>query len=517
MARYPISKVHKNTRPILFSEACFALSANRQTSCTNGSAHDKKIVNREVRDAIRRAKVQYKSKIESQFATGNIREAWQGLKNMASTVDRSKGSKAKISISGVDSAALPNALNAFFARFEAHDFSVEVHDVLRSLHPVPKVEVCREQVVELFQGSNRGVDDAKLFILHTLIKHLENPQAHARLLFADFSSAFNTIQPHILARRLLDEFSLDHQLVSWIIHFLVDRQQRVLVNGTFSELTTTCTGSPQGCVLSPLLFILYTNSCRSSHEGHYLVKFSDDTALLSLLSGPMHTHGDALEEFIVWCDVNFLELNVSKTKEIVFDFRRNSPPCPVCVIHDKEVEIVSAFKYLGTIFDRRLCWDVNTQSVVKKAQQRLFLLRKLSLSVKDKSSLHRVVSTCSKVVGSTQSSLQDLYNRRTLLKVSAILRDDRHALSGELVQLPSGRRYMNTRPLEEVKKNTGADIQFDPNPSPVPGMKILIIRGLPSQIEAAVRLISQKTGLKGLHAVRCGPWQTCLVRVGCLE
>ncbi|XP_025078972.1 uncharacterized protein LOC112555044 [Pomacea canaliculata] len=53
---------------------------------------------------------------------------------------------------------------------------------------------------------------------------------------------------------------------------------------------------------------------------------------------------------------------------------------------------------------------------------------------------------------------------------------------------------VNARPLEEVKKKTGADVHFDPNPSPVPGMKIVIIRGVPSQIEEVVRLIRQMTG-----------------------
>ncbi|XP_025078783.1 uncharacterized protein LOC112554924 isoform X4 [Pomacea canaliculata] len=53
---------------------------------------------------------------------------------------------------------------------------------------------------------------------------------------------------------------------------------------------------------------------------------------------------------------------------------------------------------------------------------------------------------------------------------------------------------VNARPLEEVKKKTGADVHFDPNPSPVPGMKIVIIRGVPSQIEEVVRLIREMTG-----------------------
>lgn len=54
----------------------------------------------------------------------------------------------------------------------------------------------------------------------------------------------------------------------------------------------------------------------------------------------------------------------------------------------------------------------------------------------------------------------------------------------------------NTSFLEEMKQKSGADVKFDTNPSPVPGMKIVSIRGLPSQIEEAVRIISQKTGSK---------------------
>ena len=73
-------------------------------------------------------------------------------------------------------------------------------------------------------------------------------------------------------------------------------------------------GSPQGCVLSPLLYILYTDSCRSSCDGSFLVKFSDETVLLSLLRSAQHDHGVALPAFVDWCKDNFLELNASKLK-----------------------------------------------------------------------------------------------------------------------------------------------------------------------------------------------------------
>lgn len=54
--------------------------------------------------------------------------------------------------------------------------------------------------------TKRNVDDAKLFILHTLYKHLEKLYDHKTAIVADFSSGFNTIQPYLLARRLIDEF-----------------------------------------------------------------------------------------------------------------------------------------------------------------------------------------------------------------------------------------------------------------------------------------------------------------------
>ncbi len=99
--------------------------------------------------------------------------------------------------------------------------------------------------------------------MDTVHKHLEqHPNATARLSFADFSSAFNTLQPHILAEKLSTCFHLDDQLILWIIDFLTNRSQRVLVNNTFSNLTFTSTGYPRAasshlCSLSSILIIIY--------------------------------------------------------------------------------------------------------------------------------------------------------------------------------------------------------------------------------------------------------------------
>ena len=136
------------------------------------------------------------------------------------------------------------------------------------------------------------------------------------------------MQPYILANKLITDFHLSDQLTAWIIDFFSCRSQTVCVNGKLSNVIFTSTGSPQGCVLSPLLYILYTDNCRSSHDDRLLVKFADDGSLISLLTGPENSHGDALKEVVDWCDDSYLELNVQKTKELIVDFRKKECRCP---------------------------------------------------------------------------------------------------------------------------------------------------------------------------------------------
>ena len=96
----------------------------------------------------------------------------------------------------------------------------------------------------------------------------------------------------------------------WVFDFLVGRSQQIRVNNTTSSVKVV--GSPQGCVLSPLLFILYTNDYRSTRPNRYFGKFSDDTALLSLLSNDELGHGPVLNDYVAWCDSTFVCMNARK-------------------------------------------------------------------------------------------------------------------------------------------------------------------------------------------------------------
>lgn len=211
------------------------------------------------------------------------------------------------------------------------------------------------------------MQDATITLLNLLHKHLEGSGNHARLLFVDFSSPFNTIQPHLLVEKLLNNFSLDPSLTGWLLDFLTQRVQRVLSSGLISS-----TGSPQGCVISPL-YILYTNDCCSQHDNRHILKFADDSVIVSLLNSHKNEHGPVINDFVSWCEDAFLHLNISKTKNMSIDFRRLPPAPKHSVINSQDIEIVSSYKYLGTLIDEQLKFDLNTSSVCKRGQQRNWL------------------------------------------------------------------------------------------------------------------------------------------------
>ncbi len=164
--------------------------------------------------------------------------------------------------------------------------------------------------------------------LHYVLQHLDRPGAYVRILFVDFSSAFNTIIPNRLLPKLT-QLSVPTSVCQWINSFLTDRQQLVRLGKYTSSTCTIITGAPQGCFLSPLLFSLYTNDCTSKDPSVKLLKFADDTTLIGLIQdGDESTYRQEVKELAVWCSLNNLELNTLKTVEMIVDFRRTPPNLP---------------------------------------------------------------------------------------------------------------------------------------------------------------------------------------------
>lgn len=117
---------------------------------------------------------------------------------------------------------------------------------------------------------------------------------------------------------------------------------------------------PGGCVLSTLFYILYTNMFQSKQGNRTLLKFADDTVIVSLL------HDN---------DESFLELNISKTKAVIIDIR--TPAWINMIIKNQTVDLAESYKYPRAVVDLKLTFKYNCEAVCKKGHQCLFCLRKL--------------------------------------------------------------------------------------------------------------------------------------------
>ena len=101
--------------------------------------------------------------------------------------------------------------------------------------------------------AERGVEDALLTLTNNIHEHLEQAKSLVKIVFIDFSSAFNTIQPHLMAQKSV-HLRINPRIVSWIYDFLTNRCQQVKFKSCVSSLKALNT--PQVCVLSPILYTL---------------------------------------------------------------------------------------------------------------------------------------------------------------------------------------------------------------------------------------------------------------------
>ncbi|KAI3363440.1 hypothetical protein L3Q82_012057, partial [Scortum barcoo] len=181
---------------------------------------------------------------------------------------------------------------------------------------------------------NRSTEDAIALTLHTALSHLDQRDTYVRMLFIDYSSAFNTIVPSKLVTKLRD-LGLNSALCDWILNFLTGRPQAVRMGSTTSSTLTLNTGAPQGCVLSPLLYSLFTHDCVATHSSNTIIKFADDTTVIGLITGDDET----------------------AYREVRRRQREEHAPLS---INGTTVERVNSFRFLGVHISEDLTWTHHT-------------------------------------------------------------------------------------------------------------------------------------------------------------
>ena len=118
---------------------------------------------------------------------------------------------------------------------------------------------------------------------HTLQSALESGP-EARIVQIDFSAAFDWVN-HLRILYKLCSVGVIGSVLSILTQFLSNRSQHVMVDGCRSKLVNVVSGVPQGCVLDPLLFLLFTSELFSILENK-LIGYADDSTLMAVVPSP---------------------------------------------------------------------------------------------------------------------------------------------------------------------------------------------------------------------------------------
>ena len=168
-----------------------------------------------------------------------------------------------------------------------------------------------------------STETALLKVHNDINLNIDNGKVTA-LTLLDLSAAFDTIDHNILITRLSTWYGISGTALSWFTSYLTDRQQAIKIGNCFSDMLPTSCGVPQGSVLGPLLFTLYTTPLSSVIQGHNLDHhlYADDTQIYISLTTPdacrsLNQLRDCLQDVSLWMKNSKLKLNANKTEFII--------------------------------------------------------------------------------------------------------------------------------------------------------------------------------------------------------
>ena len=148
-----------------------------------------------------------------------------------------------------------------------------------------------------------------------------NEKKDVILVLLDLSAAFDTLDHSVLLHRLEHRFGISGTVLQWLKSYLSHRKQRVSLDSFMSEPSDLLFGVPQGSVLGPILFTLYTAPLEDIFALHGInsMLYADDTQLYMVCNRPSDIRNaveECLEDICTWMKSNLLVLNSDKTEVI---------------------------------------------------------------------------------------------------------------------------------------------------------------------------------------------------------
>ena len=220
-----------------------------------------------------------------------------------------------------------------------------------------------------------------LHLLKSVSESNDKPSRDVTLaLFLDLSKAFDTIN-HTTLLAKLSHYGIRGTSNNWFRSYLTGRKQYTEVNNMQSRTMNINCGVPQGSVLGPLLFIIYTNDLPNSLNYTHAILFADDTTIytksdnIKTLYQNVNSDLNGLNE---WFKANKLSLNVGKTHYMLLT--NNNTPESITNQYDikigmEEIERKKHVKFLGVVIDDNLNWHEHITSTVNKISKITYTLK----------------------------------------------------------------------------------------------------------------------------------------------
>ena len=251
----------------------------------------------------------------------------------------------------------------------------------------------------------------------------------------DMSAAFDTVDHDILLHRIQASFGITGRALSWLRSFLESRTQQVSFNNTLSATMPVTTGVPQGSVLGPLLFLLYTADIPIIAEKHNFgvhcyaddgqLYVSDKAALAQNLVSRVTA---CIEEIDEWMSSNRLKLNTDKTQFIWLGSRQQLQKVAVNAVHlgTDVVNFQTTVGNLGVTIDSQMTMTAHVQRICRTSFYQLRQLRTVRRSLSSEACtalVHAFVTSrldyCNSLLAGISDSL--LLQLQSVLRVAACL------------------------------------------------------------------------------------------------
>ena len=214
--------------------------------------------------------------------------------------------------------------------------------------------------------------------LETFIREAFIKKEHLVSVFFDLEKAYDTTWKYGIMKDVHD-IGLKGRLPLFLQKFLTDREFKVKVGSTLSELHNQEQGVPQGSILSVTLFSLKINNIvKTLNPGVDCSLYVDDF-LICYRSKNMHTIERQLQQNLnniqEWATRNGFKFSKSKTVCMHFCQLRKAHDDPVLTLGGQPIPVVEETKFLGVIFDKKLTFIPHIKKLKAKCQKALNLLR----------------------------------------------------------------------------------------------------------------------------------------------